>query len=308
MLRRSATEFQRSAERLPLLRGQTGELAGQLDHVCGKCAGICAASGVRCGFPLRIVGEFESQRAHCKIIREFALFRFVVHLHFQRLTVDLTVEGSVAAAKPRQKFPLFLSKTGQWRKDIWDPKLKKSTAYYFGSAADDPTGSKALADWLKREPAIRDGLDKLRVAPVTGSVTVTQLVSLFIAAKRAAVASHDRSPLTLRDYLRELAWFGGVVGEQAEVSALKPQHFSEVNRRLIQGDGKRGQQGRHSRARIIRYIRALFNWGHKNGHCTLPSFGTDFCPPATNKDAMRQVASRSGKAWNGDRIATGCGN
>lgn len=200
---------------------------------------------------------------------------------------------------------MFKSKNGQWRKDVWDSKLKKSIPYYFGRIEDDPTGEAAHREWLARKDAIKAGLDKLRAgAVVTGDIRLSELAGKFLAAKRLATQTGLSLPM-YRDYMREVQWFVGRVGEQAVVNALRPADFSVVAKLLITGDDSRKAQGNHARKRIIALIKAMFRWGEANGLHNPINFGTDFVGPDTTPEGLRKARARAGKRDNSRRLVTG---
>lgn len=206
--------------------------------------------------------------------------------------------------KPYQDFPLTAhAASGQWKKDVWNPKLRRAESFYFGRWADDPRGERALADWRAREPGIRSGLDRLHrdsVAP--GALTASELMQQFLSAKLAQLKGDDLSAATYADYAKELPQFVNFIGSGAEVARLKPADFARYNQDVL--IAKR-QCGRHARARVIRYIRAMFNWASSAGHLPKINFGPGFQPPDTSKAALRRERVRLGQRDYSDRIATG---
>jgi Phage integrase, N-terminal SAM-like domain len=196
--------------------------------------------------------------------------------------------------KPNPGFPLFANLNGQWCRKV------KGKPYYFGKWADDLKGERALVDWNARQAAIMAGTDNLRVAPVTDGMTLVELMGRFLKALRTAMLSGDLSKTTYGDYLRELPVFVESVGESAIVAGLSPSHFGAYADKLI-----KRKLGRHTRKRIISYIKAMFNWGAENGYFPAPTFGTAFVVPDTSPDAMRQAKARAGLPDYSERIVTG---
>src|SRR5690349_11650675 len=109
--------------------------------------------------------------------------------------------------KPHKDFPLTPHPNGQWCKKV------KRVLYYFG-VWEDPDG--ALKEWLERKDKILAGLDR----PATGgssvpgadSITVAELVKLYLAARHTDVLKGRLSDETFGDYLRVLEEFAGFVG------------------------------------------------------------------------------------------------
>ena len=44
---------------------------------------------------------------------------------------------------PYPDFPLRPHRNGQWYKSVWNPRVKKSEQFYFGTWEDDPNGQRA---------------------------------------------------------------------------------------------------------------------------------------------------------------------
>lgn len=208
-------------------------------------------------------------------------------------------------AKPRPDFPLSPAGNGQWTKKV------KQQQYYFGSWRDDPKGEAAIKDWLARKDSILAGLDKLRVATVKEGMLVCDVMTKYLDHFRSQALSNERSLATLGDYMRELQAFSNAVGCNVQAASLRPEHFAEYSRLLVQGGRplpsgeKGGKLGRHARKRIIRYIRAMLNWGAGNGWYPAPTYGNEFKAPDTSPDAMRQAKAREGREDHSERIVTG---
>lgn len=196
--------------------------------------------------------------------------------------------------KPSRSFPIFPHPGGQWAKKV------KGRFYYFGSWKKDPKGEAALEDWLARKDGILAGLDRLRVANAPEAMTLGQLLKLFIENRRNSMLADELSMRTYGDYVREIQAFVTAVGSEGQVSALTPAHFQEYSNRLIHR-----KLGRHSRRRVTAYVKAMLNWGAKNGFFPTPTYGTGFVAPDTSPDAMRQARARAGEADHSRRIVTG---
>lgn len=207
--------------------------------------------------------------------------------------------------KPRPDFPLTPAGNGQWVKKV------KQVKYYFGSWKDDPKGEAALKDWLARKDAIHAGLDSLRVTTAQAGMVLGELMGKYLEQFRTQATSNERSLATLGDYIRELQAFVNASGPNAPVANLKPEHFAKYHKLLVEGGRplpsgeKGGKLGRHARRRVIRYIRAMLNWGAGNGWYPKPTFGNEFKAPDTRPDAMRQAKAREGKKDYSARLVTG---
>jgi integrase len=202
---------------------------------------------------------------------------------------------------PRPDFPLNPKPNGQWGKKFKDRSTGKWTPKYFGSWKTDPQGVAAEAEYRTRLPGILAGTDSTGVVVTAGDWTVETLVTEFLKAKKAAAEGKKRSLTTLGDYLRELQAFAAFTSAGALVKALRPEHFTAYAHHL----GGERKLGPHAFKRVVRYVRAAFQWGADNGKFTLPSFGTEFVAPDTGKDAMRQHKARNDLADHSARIVTG---
>jgi integrase len=196
--------------------------------------------------------------------------------------------------KPYPSFPLFANQNGQWCKKV------KGKPYYFGSWKDDLKGEQALQDWRSREESIRAGLDNLRTQSVEEGMTLMELSTQFLADRRTRLLAGDLAASTYGDYLRECMGFVAETGKDGCVASLAPAHFQAFADTLV-----KRKLGRHSRKRIIAYIKAMLNWGANNGYYPRPTYGTGFAVPDTSPDAMRQARARAGEPDYSGRVATG---
>lgn len=194
-----------------------------------------------------------------------------------------------------RKFPLFKHSGGQWCKKV------AGRHYYFGPWRDDLDGKRALADWLVRESGIKAGLDRLRVVHTPAGITLGELMGKFLDNRRTKYLEHYLSPTTYRDYLNEIHAFTDVVGAAASVAAMKPEHFGAYAKHLTTAR----TLSRHSRKRIIAYIKAMFHWGAKMDLFPRPCFGEEFTAPRTSPDALRKARAIEGKTDYSRRIVSG---
>lgn len=196
--------------------------------------------------------------------------------------------------KPYADFPLFAHTNGQWRKDIWNGKTKKAVPYYFGPWADDQKGERALKEWVARKDAIKAGLDKVITnAAAAGTLTLGELIKDFMQTRHDKLLKGMLADETFMDYDKELTAFGNWSNlASAKAAALGPDHFTAYFRHLSTPAGR--NLGVDRLASVIRYIRALFNYGAKNGKIPPVIFGTEFVPPATDRESKALVAGRNG--------------
>lgn len=197
--------------------------------------------------------------------------------------------------KPYPDFPLTAHPNGQWSK-----KVNKGV-YYFGSWKDDHDGSAALLNWISRRDAIRAGVDKRTVTPQTCGNTIGSLKDEFLESKRIEVSAGDKSPRTLEDYQTELALFLQAVDSKTPVASFGPGNFTAYHKSLV----TKRHLGRHSRKRVIAYIKCMFRWGAGTGRYPLPLFGNDFKSPDTTPESIRLSKQRAGKVDHSQRIVTG---
>lgn len=196
--------------------------------------------------------------------------------------------------KPFAGFPLFAHPNGQWAKKV------KSRPYYFGSWADDPKGETAIQDWLARKDAILAGLDSLRATPVVSGMKLVELMGRFLKDRHTRMKAGDLALTTYGDYLRHTQDFVGAVGQDAIVASMTPAHFQAYADKLVEKG-----MSRHSRKRIIAYIKAMLNWGATNGYFPRPTYGTGFVAPDCSPEAIRQARMRAGEKDYSGRIING---
>lgn len=207
---------------------------------------------------------------------------------------------------PYLDFPLRRHSNGQWYRSVWNPRSKRSEQFYFGTWKDDAKGERALKDpeigWLARRDAIKAGIDNIRVQAIAGSdVTLGELMARFLAFKRGKVTSGELSLATLDGYLKEILAFTTFQKATTPAGALRPEHFSAYGRHLVEAR----TLGRHARKRVITYINTFLRYGAKNGWIAMPTTGTEWAAPATDRDSMRVAKARAGIKDYSDRILTG---
>lgn len=198
--------------------------------------------------------------------------------------------------KPYAGFPLSAHQNGQWYKKI------NQKPYYFGRWQDDPKGDLALKEFNSRLPGINDGTDHLRhITAAVGQMSVGQLGKAYLAQRKIDVTSGELALRTIGDLLNEIELFTQWIKADTAVAALKPEHFTAYNNRLVTERKLRAR----SRKRVQAYIKAMFRWGASNGLCSLPSFGSGFQAPSTTKNSIRKEKARAGIEDYSERIVTG---
>jgi hypothetical protein len=217
--------------------------------------------------------------------------------------------GFIMATKlpslPYPEFPLRPHRNGQWFKSVWNPRTKRSVQYYFGSWREDPTGEIALNDstmgWLARWRKIKQGIDHLVTPIVQGDLVLGELMKRYLEHNQARAAAGDLSLRTLGDHLREVNRFVSVFSPATPVASLRPEHFSQYMRHMV----NERKLGRFARKRVRNYISAFFRFGARNGWYTLPNTGVDWAVPATDPDSMRLARARAGLPDHSQRVVTG---
>jgi len=206
---------------------------------------------------------------------------------------------------PYPDFPLRAHPNGCWAKSIWNPRTRKSEKFYFGSWRDDPKGMRALNDpnfgWLARREAIHAGVDTPRVTLASREISLGELMNRFLSHKRDRTHSGELSLTTLGDYLREIPLFVAFLKPGVAVENLRPEHFSAYMRHLIEVR----KLGRHSRKRVRAYVTAMLRFGATNNFFRMPSTGSDWIAPATDRYAMRQAKVRQGVKDYSSQIFSG---
>ncbi len=198
-------------------------------------------------------------------------------------------------AKPRPDFPLFPDANGQWAKKINQRK------FYFGSWKDDPKGEKAIREYNTRLAGILSGTDHLRLLASKGLPTVGEVMGKYLGQCRLDVAAGSLARVTFGERIRELELFTNWIKAETPVVALKPEHFAEYVKSLLEGRKLKAR----ARKRTLAHIKTMFRWGAGNGHCPLPNFGSAFKSPSTTKQAIRKEKARAGLVDHSSRIVTG---
>lgn len=212
---------------------------------------------------------------------------------------------SVNQALPFPEFPLRRHRSGQWYKNVWNPRTQRSETFYFGSYHEDPRGDDALnhpvTGWLARREAIKSGCDNTRIEPPGAGMLLGEVMQRFLEHKRDKTRTGELSLTTLDGYLHEVGSFVAFMKPTLPPAALRPEHFSAYMRGLASSR----QLGRHARRRARAYVMAFLRFGAKNGWYAMPNTGVDWAAPSTCPDAMRQSRAREGTQDFSERILAG---
>lgn len=163
-------------------------------------------------------------------------------------------------------FPLTIHPSGQFSKKL------KGRVYYFGVHADPAAAlDRFNAEW----PYIIAGKQPPKEA-TAGGVTVDELVSEFLDYYTDQVEAGERSKSSLTAYVRISNLLTKHLGKNTPVTALTPDSFAKLRKKLASGIAFKTLEGR------IVEARAIFNFAVKNGLIDISAqklFGTRFDKP-----------------------------
>jgi integrase len=180
-----------------------------------------------------------------------------------------------APPKPSPDFPLFPHATKRWAKKI------RGQLHYFGPW-DDPEG--ALAKYLEQKDALHAG-KKPRAA--AESVTVKDVVYVFLDHKKALLDGGELSPRTFKGYNIATDEVVAHLGKARLVSDLDPQDFAALRKKMAK------KWGPHRLGTTIQYVRSIFKHAFEAGVIPAPvRFGPGFKRPS--KKTMRLHRAEQG--------------
>jgi len=192
-------------------------------------------------------------------------------------------------SKPYPDFPLFPHASGRWAKKI------RGKFHYFGPWRD-PHG--ALRRYLTEKDDLEAGRKPQRVsAGVSDTLTVQQMVGLFLDAKQINVQSGEMEESTWKVYESFGHRMIRVFGANTPVESLGPDDFQKLRKDL-----QTTHKSLESINSDIGKIKAFFNWAgpgtNGQGYIDrLPRFGRTFKRPS--KSALER--EREGR---GERVFT----
>lgn len=192
-------------------------------------------------------------------------------------------------AKPRNDFPLFAHRSGQWCKKI------RGKPRYFGSWRSDPQGVAAIEVYTRERPYWEKGQTPPAI-DVSGGCTVEQLCNDFMESKAAAVEQGELSPRTLADYHQIVKAIAKHFGKSRIVAGLTPLDFRDFRTALAK------RLNTNSLKSTINKIRGVFKYGHDSNLYAEPvNFGTEFKRPSAKRQ-RRARNERGPKLFTRDEI------
>jgi integrase len=160
--------------------------------------------------------------------------------------------------KPAKSGPLYRHASGQWAKKI------NGQTVYFGN--DKAEARRRLKDM--------EGNGQVQAAP--GQLTLLELVNRFLTTKKNQVAQKRLKQRTWDDYKEVCDMLIEQFGENRAVASLGPTDFES----LLDAYNSDSPKGLVSIADIIIRVRAVFNYGSRNGHHGPVTFGDAFRKPS----------------------------
>ncbi|MEN6407632.1 MAG: hypothetical protein ABFC77_14320 [Thermoguttaceae bacterium] len=173
--------------------------------------------------------------------------------------------------KPYPGFPLFPHQNGQWAKKV------RGKLHYFGPWADHQA---ALARYLTERNDLEAGRSTRVSTTPNDTITVGQMVGLYLDAKKLKVASGEMGEATWKVYesfcVRMLrVWRGSTLAAE-----LGPTDFQKYR-----NDLQKTHKSLESIKSALCKTKAVFNWAgpgiNGQGYLTrLPRYGDAFRPPS----------------------------
>lgn len=195
----------------------------------------------------------------------------------------LRAKSATKPAKPYKEFPLFAHPNGQWCKKI------HGKPWYFGRW-EDPDA--ALKKYLDEVDEIKAGRDPRRLGVADAAaetITVVDVVNLFLGAMDDKCRVGDISQRHFADYRRSCAVIVKHFGRRVQVGSLRAADFAALRKSFPDtwGPTKVGTE--------IQRMRTAFRWAVESEVIAgLPNFGPDFKKP--QKSVVRRAkADRESK-------------
>lgn len=163
-------------------------------------------------------------------------------------------------SKPYADFPLTAHPAGYWCKKI------RGRLHYFGPWRDPDA---ALRSYLEQKDALHAG------RPQPGSLSVKDLVNVFLNAKQALVNSNELSPLTWGDYKTACDEIVAAFGKHRQVSEIGTDSFAALRNRMAE------KWGPQRLAKNMQFIRCVFKYAYDAALIDRPMrFGPGFKRPS----------------------------
>lgn len=182
------------------------------------------------------------------------------------------------ASKPREDFPLFPHRNGQWAKKV------RGRLHYFGGVAGDPSGQAALAQWLEAKDDLLAGRTP---RPKSDSLTVADLCNHFLTHKRTLAGSGELAERTFQRYFANCKLLVDTFGKRRLVEDLTASDFQQLREKMTD------RWGPVSVANEIQMTRSVFRYGYDAGLLKNPvRFGPGFKKPSAK--TIRQTRTANG--------------
>lgn len=205
---------------------------------------------------------------------------------------DLVKEGG-KPEKPYPGFPLYPHKRGQWAKKI------RGKTYFFGVWEDHHA---ALTRYLSEKDDLEAGRrPQPRNGDTTDTLTVQQMVFLFLEDKKLRVESGEMEATTWKDYERYGNRMIRVFGANTPVESLIPEDFQRYR-----ADLQKTHKSLESLKGDITKSKTFFNWAgpgvNGQGYLNrLPRFGTSMKVPA-RVSLLRERQERGMRVLTAEQI------
>ena len=174
--------------------------------------------------------------------------------------------------KPYPAFPLYAHRSGRWAKKI------RGKTHFFGPWRDS---HKALTRYLAEKDDLEAGRKPQHSSATSDDVlTVEQMVSLYIEAKKLCVESGEMGRRTLQEYRTYGMRMIRVFGANTPIEQLGPQDFKRYR-----ADLQKTHKSLATLAADVRKTLVYFNWAGPGAHGQglidrLPRFGDAMRPPS----------------------------
>lgn len=196
-------------------------------------------------------------------------------------------------AKPYDGFPLFAHASGQWAKKI------RGRLHYFGVWGDHHA---ALTRYLTEKDDLEAGRQPQRSAKgTTDTLTIQQMVFLFLEDRKLRVESGEIEETTWKDYERYGDRMIRVFGPNTPVECLTPDDFKRYR-----ADLQKTHKTLESLKGDITKSKVFFNWAgpgvNGQGYLDrLPRFGTAMKVPALSA-LLRERQERGTRVLAAEQI------
>jgi len=176
-------------------------------------------------------------------------------------------------SKPYPEFPLYAHASGRWAKKI------RGKTHFFGCWREP---HQALTRYLAERGDLEAGRKPQRASLTPAdALTVEQMVSLYIEAKKLCVDSGEMGRRTLQEYRTYGMRMIRVFGANTPVEQLGPQDFKRYR-----ADIQKTHKSLSTLAADVRKTLVYFNWAGPGAHGQglidrLPRFGDSMRAPST---------------------------